>query len=816
MMNQNSELSPGSRKIMIKAKHLARDFCHDFITTEHILLAILEAERPGKGVLMMQDLEINIDDFKSFVIQNLKKYKNPKKPELKDIEPSERVLKMISFASSIAKEMDQKTVYVDHLLLSILVSDAGSGNNLFRLKNIDANFLYEAIYIEIQPKKRKKSKQAADVEEDVEDVPYTQTDKDNILDKYTTNLTHEAALGMIDPVIGREHEVNNMMQIITRRTKNNPVLIGEPGVGKTAVVEALAQQIVTGDVPVMLRNKQIYTLDLTRLVAGTIYRGQFEERLKDVIAYVQSRDDILLFIDELHMLVGAGSGAGSMDASNILKPALARGKICCIGATTLQEYKEYIEGDGALERRFQTVMVDEPVNADVLQILKGVKHKYETHHHVKYNNQCLNEIVTLCERYMPEKQFPDKAIDVLDQVGSMLNMSRYTPDQQTKQMKQQLDEAIQNKNRCVERGDFDTALGYRETEYELLEQLAMVADEQEQQQYNNRKYIKVLLQDVRSVISDKCGIDLSDVDDDETTRLLTLPKRINRTVVGQTHAVDKICDAINRSRVGINDPDKPICSLLFLGPTGVGKTHLARTLGQEIFIGGGFRQYNMSEFAESHTVSKLIGSPPGYVGFGSGGDLTEYVRHTPYSVLLFDEIEKAHVDVLQLFLQILEYGVLTDSDGLEVNFKNCIIIMTSNIGAHKFEKRDSVGFGQQQNTTQSVIDELKKMYAPEFVNRFDELIVFNKLKDENILNITKTLLKQLKNNIRKTTKRTITFDDTVVSHVISKCADHGTYGARPLKRVITEHVETPLAKHLLTTDTKRVQVVFVDEQIQFK
>ena len=814
MMNQKPELSPGGRRIMIKAKSLARDFCHDFITTEHMLLSILESEKTGRGVDVMIDLDVDVESFKEFIIKNLRKYKNKNKPELKDIEPSERVLKMLSFAASIAKEMDQTTVSIDHILLSILVSDAGSGTNLFRLKNIDVNFLYEAIYIEIQPKKTRRKKQTVSDEELEEPHIPGVVDKDSVLEKYATNLTEEAASGEIDPVIGRETEVTSMIQVITRRTKSNPVLIGEPGVGKTAVVEALAQQIVTGEVPTPLRYKQIYTLDLTRLVAGTIYRGQFEERLKEVISYVQARDDIILFIDELHMLVGAGSGAGSMDASNILKPALARGKICCIGATTLQEYKEYIEGDGALERRFQSIIVDEPSVEHTIQILKGVKRKYEEHHNVKYNNNVIHEIVTLCERYVPEKNFPDKAIDVLDQLGAKLNISRFTPSEELKSLKDELKKIIKQKERSVERCDFDVALGYRETEYELCEQIGQMIIDNDNVQDN--RTIRATIQDAREIISDKCGVDLSDVDNDEITRLISLPRRLNKSVVGQQQAVNGVCDAINRSRAGINDPDKPICSFMFMGPTGVGKTQLARTLGNEIFLTGGFKQYNMSEFTERHTVSKLIGSPPGYVGFGEGGDLTEFVRHNPYSVLLFDEIEKAHPDVLQLFLQILEYGELVDGDGLEVNFKNTIIIMTSNVGAHKFEKRSSVGFSQADDTQTAVMNELKKMYAPELINRFDEVIVFDKLTDDDLLYITKQLIQQLRTKVRKNTGKRVVIDDQVISYVLNQCDDTDLYGARPIKRSITRTIETPLANHLIQTQDKTVTITVENDKIQIK
>jgi len=682
-MKEHPELSAGARRVMMHAKNVARDHKHDFITTEHILLGILESDRPVKGVRVMRDLEVDTDQFKSFVMSNLKKYTGSKKPKLQDIEPSPRVLKMLSYASSIAKEMGTELVQIDHILLSILVSDAGSGNNLFRLKNLDVNFLYEAIYVEVLPNKRSRRKKKQPAVEDAtgsDGEPYGTTANDS-LEKYATNLTVQAANGELDPVIGREFETQNMVQILCRRTKNNPVLVGEPGVGKTAVVELLAQKIVSRDVPRPLRDKHIYTLDLARLVAGTIYRGQFEERLKEVISSVQGRNDVILFIDELHMLVGAGSSTGSMDASNILKPALARGKLSCIGATTLQEYKEYIENDGALERRFQTVLVEEPTTEDTLHILKGIKDKYEQFHGVRYNAGVISEIIYLCDRYVTDKNFPDKAIDVLDEVGSRANVDRYIPTTEIDDLRKELMSTIKRKERSTELQEFDTALGYRETEEALIDQLGDLLIEQEKLESDNISIVRISKEHVKSLISDKTGVPVSAINTDEATRMIQLESKVNKKVIGQSEGVRRICNAIKRNRAGVSDPNKPICSLLFLGPTGVGKTFLAKTLGDEMFDSTCFKQYDMSEFSEKHSTSKLIGSPPGYVGYGEGGSLTEFIRHTPYSVILLDEVEKAHPEVLQLFLQVLEYGSLTDSEGLEVNFKNTIIVMTSNIGA---------------------------------------------------------------------------------------------------------------------------------------
>lgn len=816
-MKDMPDLSAGARRVMISAKHIAREHKHDFITTEHILLSILERTQPIKGILVMKELDVDPDEFKEFVIQNLQKYKGDKKPELKDVEPSPRVLKMLSYASSIAKEMGTVNVKTDHILLSILVSDAGSGNNLFRLKNIDANFLYEAIYIEVEPaKSRKKKKQAFSLDGDQEETspPYQPDEKDPLY-KYTTDLTRQAATGELDPVVGREDEVQNMIQVLCRRTKNNPVLLGEPGVGKTAVVELLAQKIMSRDVPRPLRDKNIHTLDLTRLVAGTIYRGQFEERIKDLVAAVQARTDVILFIDELHMIVGAGSASGGMDASNILKPALARGELSCIGATTLQEYKEYVEGDGALERRFQQVIVDEPDCSDTVTILNGIKTKYEQYHRVRYNREVVSEIVYLTDRYITDKNFPDKAIDILDEIGSKMNVDRYTPTKEIIDYRDLLGKTIKEKERAVERQEFDLALGFRETEYELYEQLSDMFLKRESTETQDMPMIRITKDHVRDLISDKTGVPVSNLSMDQATRVMNLEKQMNRHVIGQNHGVNKICSAIKRSRAGVNDPEKPISSLLFLGPTGVGKTHLARKLGDEMFSGGCFKQYDMSEFSEKHTTSKLIGSPPGYVGYGEGGSLTEFVRHTPYCVLLFDEIEKAHPEVLQLFLQMLEYGCLTDSEGLEVNFRNTVIIMTSNIGAHKFDKGGSVGFNQNESVESGVIQELKKMYQPEFINRIDEVVVFDRLESKHLRKIADQLLKTVKRTVKANSKKVMNYTPGVVDLIVEACQDTDKYGARPMKRTITELIETPLAEHIMQDmSVKKFYVDVVDNKIQ--
>lgn len=809
-MNEQPELSAGARRVMMFAKKLAREYHHEFITTEHVLLSTLDSDRVPKSIKIMQSVHgIDTDAFRAFVISNLSKYKGPELPQLDQIEPSERLLKMLTYASCIAQEMESSHVDIDHLMLSILVSDSGSGNNIFKLKNIDVDKLYEDIYSKMittktKRKRRTKQRTGSGTNNDTED---DLTQRESILEKYAVNLTREAMADNIDPVIGREDDVYAVIEILSRRSKNNPVLIGEPGVGKTAIVELLAQRIAKQTVPFNLRNKQIYTVDLAQMVAGTIYRGQFEERLKEVITYAQNHPDVILFIDELHTLVGAGSTSGSMDASNILKPALARGKICCIGATTLQEYKEHVEGDGALERRFQSVLIEEPTSRDTTQILKGIKHKYEEFHNVKYTLAILTEIVRLCDRYIPDKNFPDKAIDMLDEAGARIKIARCDTEQLETTV-HKLEQAINNKNRCVENQEFDTALGFRETEEHLtieLEQLILV---QQQVEDNTAKPIKVTTDDIRQLVSDRSGVPVTALEQKEAERLKKLSTYMKHDVIGQDDGIDKICNAIKRNRAGVSDPNRPICSLLFLGPTGVGKTHLAKVLGEQMFHDGHFKQYDMSEFSERHSISKLIGSPPGYVGYGEGGELTEFVRLNPYSVLLFDEVEKAHPEVLQVFLQLLEYGKLTDSEGADVNFKNTIIILTSNIGAHKFEKMNSVGFASSDDdTTAGVLEELRKQYAPEFINRLDEIVVFQKLEPEHLKHVTTLLLKRLKKTLRRNTKIVMNFDDSLVDHLVDLNKDTA-YGARPLRRLITEHVETALADRIIE-DPNDIKSIFV-------
>lgn len=800
------DLSPKGQQALLLAKKNARLLKHDFITTEHILLGILDLSTCS-AVNTMILKGIDIDGFKQFIIDNLKKFEGTKTPQLNDVSLSPRAGKIIASASSLAADLGHDLVTVDHILLGILKSDSGSGHNIFVLKGIDVTSLYDAILREILPKssrKRKALQKSGPGPSQTDTSPHVNT-KDTVIDKYATNLTALALAGEIDPIVGREEELDKIIQILIRRQKNNPVLVGSAGVGKTAIVELLAKKIVDGQVPSVLADKEIYTLDLTQLVAGTMYRGQFEERLKKIINFIQTKKDTILFIDEIHMLNGAGSASGSMDASNILKPALSRGKISCIGATTDQEYKESIETDSALERRFQSVHILEPTNDEVVDILKGIKHVYEDHHNVKYSTDILKYIVTLSDRYITDRNFPDKAIDVLDEVGSMKRheffkgMSAQAPDK----IEAELLDIEAKKIQELQNENFDKAAEYRKKERKL--------NEIYHKRLKSSKSIEdtILLiskEDIANYISISTDIPASDLQADEFTVLNNLSNRLNRKIIGQRQGVKKVCDSLKRSRVGICSIDKPICTFLFLGPTGVGKSHLARALGEDMYDSNCFKQFDMSEYVEAHSISKLIGAPPGYVGSGEGGILTEFVRKNPYSVLLFDEVEKAHPDVVQVFLQLFEYGMVTDSDGLEVNFKNTIVIMTSNVGAQKMVK-STLGFGTNNDPVDTrVIDELKQQFKPEFINRIDEVVIFTALEKDKLRKICDLLIKETKRTFRDNNGTVLDIDTNIIDYILDQ-NDEPEYGARPLKRLITSYLETPLADFIIKNKIQRAKKI---------
>ena len=647
--------------------------------------------------------------------------------------------------------------------------------------------------------------------------------KTETLSKYGINLTDEAKKGKLDPVIGRDKEIERVIQILCRRGKNNPCLIGEPGVGKTAIIEGLARKIAEGDVPDILENKQIYTLNLTGMVAGTKYRGDFEERIKSVIDEVTSSRDIILFIDEIHTIIGAGSAEGATDAANILKPALARGEFQLIGATTISEYRKNIEKDSALERRFQPVTVAEPNESDTLLILKGLRDKYEAHHKVKITDEALEASVKLSVRYISDRFLPDKAIDLIDEAGSKVRLKTIATPENFKELEEKIADIEAEKEEAIASQEYEKAASLRDKETELKEQLKKQKEEWKEKNYNFNG--QVTGEDIAEIVSSWTGVPVSQLTEEESQRLLRLEEELHQRLIGQNEAVTAVAKAIRRGRVGLKDPKRPIGSFIFSGPTGVGKTELCKALAQSLFGSENMMiRLDMSEYMEKHTVSRLIGSPPGYVGFEEGGQLTEKVRRNPYSVVLFDEIEKAHPDVFNMLLQILEDGILTDSQGRKVDFKNTVIIMTSNVGARQItDKKISFGFGENSaNESETQIkdlvrNELKNTFKPEFLNRVDDIIVFSKLKRDEIGEIADKMLENLKVRL-KGLNIDFSWDKSVTENLAEIGFDE-IYGARPLRREIQNKIEDNLSEKLLEGTVKNgdcVNCIFENGNFVFK
>jgi ATP-dependent Clp protease ATP-binding subunit ClpC len=632
--------------------------------------------------------------------------------------------------------------------------------------------------------------------------PKKKTGGTPVLDNFSKDLNKLAAEGKLDPVIGREMEINRIAQILSRRKKNNPIIIGEPGCGKTAIVEGLAMKIHLGECPRNLRDKRIVLLDLTSIVAGTKYRGQFEERMKVILEELSENPDIVIFIDEIHTIVGAGNASGSMDASNIFKPALARGEIQCIGATTLDEYRTNFEKDGALERRFQKVVIDSPSKAETLTIITNVKDKYEEYHKVNYSPEVLEMCVNLADRYITDREFPDKAFDIMDEVGARSQVEVKVPES-IEVLKQKAVELKQLKMNVVKQQDYEQAAELRDKEKKLLERLESEKKKFEEEQSKNRKDIDPEL--VLTVVSSMTKIPVNKLSVDDKMSLVGLEKTLTKDVIGQEEAVTKISKAIRRNRLGIKDPNKPIGSFIFLGSTGVGKTHLAKQLAKQIFgSSDALIRVDMSEYQEKHTISRLIGSPPGYVGYEEGGQLTEQVKNKPYSVILFDEVEKANKEIFHTLLQMLDEGHLTDSLGRKINFKNCLIIMTSNIGVKKLQDFGTgIGFSSNNYTNEELKKEIlkkemKNYFSPEFLNRIDETIVFNSLNEESIKKIIDIELSKLVKRLEEL-KLIFKYDDKLVSH-ISKVGFDEVYGARPIKRAIQDEVEDLVSESVLNGD----------------
>lgn len=774
----------------------AQDMGHNYVGTEHILLGLID-EGSGVAAAALEQCGVTGDALRDKIsTTDGTGMKTTLTPD--DFTPrTKRVLKAAMLASA---RMGNNYVGTEHLLLAVIAESDSYAVSFLHELGVSENAIAQAVAGGLQ----NGSQEGGFAEENGGfSAPNEKAKSGSALEKFGRDLTKAAKNGEIDPVIGREKEIERVIQILSRRTKNNPVLIGEPGVGKTAVAEGLALEIANGNVPEILKDKKVVSLDLTGMIAGAKYRGDFEERIKAAIDEVKKSKDTILFIDELHTIVGAGAAEGSADAANILKPSLARGDFQVIGATTLNEYRKYIEKDAALERRFQPVKVGEPTPEQAIEILKGLRDSYEAHHKVKITDEAINAAVTLSSRYIADRYLPDKAIDLIDEGASKVRLATLTSPPDVKSLEDRIADFEKEKASAVNEQDFERAAKLRDEQKEVQAQLENAKKEWQERQKNSSG--EVTAEDIAKIVSDWTGIPVVQLTKEESERLLNMEKVLHERVIGQDEAVSAISKAIRRGRVGLKDPKRPVGSFIFLGPTGVGKTELCKALAQAMFGDeNAMLRLDMSEYMEKHTVSKLIGSPPGYVGFEEGGQLTEKVRRKPYSVVLFDEIEKAHPDVFNMLLQILEDGRLTDSQGRTVDFKNTVIIMTSNVGARMItEKQKALGFASDENEKEQdskdirelVMGELRNVFRPEFLNRVDDIIVFNKLTQDEIKQIAIKMLDTLAKRLEKLDIR-ITFTDEAVTAIADKGFDEN-YGARPLRRAIQSEIEDALSEKML-------------------
>ena len=815
-MYQFKGFTEKANKALNLAIESAEEMRHNYVGTEHILYGLVK-EGSGVAATALNECGVTEDALRE-KLESINGTMSLVELTPDDFTP--RTKRVQRAAGMISSKTVSTYVGTEHLLLAILSESDSYAVAFLEELGVSVERLAQAV-----------SKGMQGGADDGfggfenESAPNGSQKGGSALDKFGRDLTQAAKNGEIDPVIGREKEIQRVIQILSRRTKNNPVLIGEPGVGKTAVAEGLALEIAKGNVPEILKDKRVVSLDLTGMVAGAKYRGDFEERIKAAIDEVKKSKNTILFIDELHTIVGAGAAEGSADAANILKPSLARGDFQVIGATTLNEYRKYIEKDAALERRFQPVKVGEPTPEQAVQILKGLRDSYEAHHKVKITDEAINAAVTLSSRYIADRYLPDKAIDLIDEGASKVRLASLTSPDNVKELEDEIADYEKEKASAINEQDFERAARLRDEQKELQTKLDDAKKKWQEQQKGNSG--EVTAEDIAKIVSEWTGIPVVQLTKEESERLLNMENVLHERVIGQSEAVTAIAKAIRRGRVGLKDPKRPVGSFIFLGPTGVGKTELCKALAEAMFGDeNAMLRLDMSEYMEKHTVSKLIGSPPGYVGFEEGGQLTEKVRRKPYSVVLFDEIEKAHPDVFNMLLQILEDGRLTDSQGRTVDFKNTIIIMTSNVGARLItEKQSSLGFNSEnENAEESekkdikelVTGELRKVFRPEFLNRVDDIIVFNKLNKDEIKQIAVKMLKTLENRLDKMNIK-ISFTDNAISEIADKGFDEN-YGARPLRRAIQNEIEDPLSEQMLEGKVKDGAVVtcdFADGQFTF-
>ncbi|MHC6178351.1 ATP-dependent Clp protease ATP-binding subunit [Clostridium sp. JNZ X4-2] len=799
-----------AQKVLIYAQEEAQALQHGYVGTEHVLLGILKEDGIAKNLL--NNMNITIEAVRSFI----EEYEGRGEIDLynKEIPLTPRTKRLLELSLFEARNLNHNYISPEHILLALIRESEGVAFTILNNLGADFNKLRKELVDALSGEQSSNSNGIK--KENGEPTP--------TLDQFGRDLTDMAREGKLDPVIGREKETQRVLEILSRRTKNNPCLIGDPGVGKTAIAEGLAEKIVSANIPELLKGKRVVTLDLSSMIAGSKYRGEFEERLKKVMEEIKKSGNVILFIDEVHTIIGAGAAEGAIDASNILKPALARGEIQCIGATTIDEYRKYIEKDAALERRFQPILVGEPNKEEAVLILKGLRDKYEAHHRVKIIDEAINAAVNLSDRYITDRYLPDKAIDLIDEAAAKVRIQNLIAPPDLKNLEGELEKTTKEKEDSIRVQDFEKAAKLRDEEKELKDKLEGLKTN-----WKTKKEVSTLIvgePQIASVVSQWTNIPIEKLTEKESQRLLNLETILHKRVIGQDEAVKSISRAVRRARVGLKDPKRPIGSFIFLGPTGVGKTELSKALAEAMFGDeNNMIRIDMSEYMEKHTVSRLIGSPPGYVGYDEGGQLTEKVRRNPYSVVLFDEIEKAHPEVFNILLQILEDGRLTDGKGKTINFKNTIIIMTSNVGASTIRKQRSMGFAlangneqenQYEKMKDNIMEELKESFRPEFLNRIDDIIVFHQLQKKDLIQIVKLMLRDVSTRL-KVQDIEINFNEDA-QKLLAKEGFDITYGARPLRRAITKTVEDKLSEEMLKGNIKRgdkVEVVVNGEELSF-
>ena len=783
-----------AEKVVQIAESIAIDLGHNYVGTEHVLYGLAK-ENTGIASKVLENQNITADAIFE-KIEELIGVGETKNKNTMGLTP--RTKKVIENAFKEAKKLNSEYIGTEHLLIGIMREADSLAVRIMLELNLNPQKLYNEIIKVIKEYEDPTSGESTPEREGRSSYGLTQT-----LNQFGSDLSRLAREGKLDPVIGRRNEIERIVQVLSRRTKNNPCLIGEPGVGKTAVIEGLAQRIINGDVPENLKNKRVVTLDISGMVAGAKYRGDFEERIKKALKEVKKAGDVIIFIDEIHTIVGAGAAEGAIDAANILKPLLARGEIQIIGATTLNEYRKYIEKDSALERRFQPITVEEPSEEETIEILRGLRDKYEAHHNVKITDEAIIAATKLSIRYITDRFLPDKAIDLIDEASSKAKLKTYTEPLNLKKKQEEIEKISAEKEEAIQTQDFEKAAELRDLE--KRKQASLETEKQKWKDKTIKNVREISEEEIAEVVSNWTGIPTKKITQDENARLKNLEQTLHERVIGQKEAVSAVARAIKRSRVGLKDPNRPIGSFMFLGPTGVGKTELSKALAESLFGNeNAMIRVDMSEYMEAHTTSKIIGSPPGYVGYDEAGGLTEKVRRKPYSVILFDEIEKAHPDVLNILLQILDDGRLTDSHGRVVNFKNAVIIMTSNIGARLITDKKTLGFTSKEEnqeakeyeaTKKEVLAELKKQFRPEFINRIDEIIVFHKLTNEEVKQIADIMLKQITERLKEK-EITITIDESAKELIAKKGMDN-IYGARPLRRAIQTMIEDKIAEEII-------------------